>query len=71
MHISSLILSRIVSSNARRSNHSALYSFNKYTHLVTLLTFLYRNRGMDINYHMSIQTFASFTILVYCKINLT
>lgn len=71
MHISSLILSRIVSSNARGFNHSALYSFNKYTHLVTLPTFVVRNSGMDFNYHMSIQTFAPFTTLVYYKINLT
>lgn len=71
MHISSLILSRIISSNACGSDHSALYSFNRYTHLVTLTTFLDRNRGMDINYHMSIQTFAPFTTMVYYKINLT
>lgn len=71
MHISSLILSRIISSNTCGSDHSALYSFNRYTHLVTLPTFLDRNRGMDINYHMSIQNFAPFTTMVYYKINLT
>lgn len=71
MHISSLILCRIDSSNARGSNNSTVYSFNKYIHLLTIHIFLDRNGGVDINFHMVIQTVSLFTTLVYYKTNLT
>lgn len=70
MHISPSILCWINSSNARGSNNSTVYSFKKYIHLLTISIFLNRNRGMDINFHMVIQTVTLFTTLVYYKINL-